>query len=113
MRRGSKYGNRKISTPDGTFDSEREYRRWRELQLLEMAGEIGALRRQVPFQLLPAQYDRGTGKLLERSVSYVADFVYQTDGFTVVEDAKGFRTPEYILKRKLMLYIHGLKVQEV
>ena len=113
MRRGSKFGNRKVITPDGTFDSEREYRRWRELQLLERAGEIGMLRRQVSFTLIPAQYDRRTGKLLERSVNYVADFVYQTEGFTVVEDAKGVRTPEYIIKRKLMLYIHGLKVQEV
>ena len=113
MQRFSKYGNRKIRTADGVFDSAKEFRRWRELQLLERAGEIGALRRQVPFTLIPSQYDRGNGKLLERAVKYVADFVYEVDGFTVVEDAKGMKTPEYIIKRKLMLYVHGLKVQEV
>ena len=109
----SKYGNRKIITEDGRFDSLREFRRWQELKLLERAGEIGCLRRQVAYELIPAQYDRRTGKLVERSVRYVADFVYETDGFTVVEDVKGCRTKEYIIKRKLMLHVYGLKVQEV
>lgn len=111
----SKYGNRKIFADDQTFDSLREYRRWRELKLLERAGEIGLLRRQVPFDLLPAQYDERTGKLIERGVKYIADFVYQTDGFTVVEDVKSSatRTKEYIIKKKLMLYVHGIQIQEV
>ena len=109
----SKYGNRKIFADGQSFDSLKEYRRWRELKLLERAGEIGLLRRQVPFDLLPAQYDDRTGKLIERGVRYVADFVYQTDGFTVVEDTKGMRTKEYILKRKMMLYFHGIRIQEV
>ncbi len=109
----SKYGNRKIFADGQSFDSLKEYRRWRELKLLERAGEIGLLRRQVPFDLLPAQYDDRTGKLIERGVRYVADFMYQTDGFTVVEDTKGMRTKEYILKRKMMLYFHGIRIQEV
>ena len=108
-----KYNNRKITVDGITFDSQREAVRFQELRMLEKAGEIGGLRRQVPFELIPAQYDRRTGKLLERSVKYVADFVYQTDGFTVVEDVKGVRTKEYIIKRKLLLYRHGLRIQEV
>lgn len=67
----------------------------------------------MPFDLLPAQYDERTGKLIERGVRYVADFVYQTDGFTVVEDTKGMRTKDYVLKRKMMLYFHGIRIQEV
>ena len=108
-----KYGNRKIVTEDGRFDSLREARRWQELKLLERAGEIGALRRQVSYELIPAQYDRRTGELIERSVRYVADFVYETDGFTVVEDTKGMRTKDYIIKRKLMLQVHGIRILEV
>ena len=115
MEHRRKYGNRKIETEDGIFDSLKELRRWRELKLLAQAGEIGALRRQVTFQLIPAQYDRRTGKLLERAVKYVADMVYETDGFTVVEDVKSpaTRTPEYVIKRKLMLERYGIKIQEV
>ena len=109
----SKYGNRKITADGQTFDSMKEFRRWRELKLMERAGEIGLLRRQVPFDLLPAQYDERTGKMIERGVRYIADFVYQTEGFTVVEDTKGMRTKEYILKRKMMLYFHGIRIQEV
>ena len=109
----SKYGNRKVFVDGESFDSLREYRRWAELKLLERAGEIGGLRRQVKFELIPAQYDLGTGKLLERAVSYIADFVYIRDGFTVVEDTKGCRTKDYIIKRKLLLYRHGHRIQEV
>ena len=111
----SKYGNRKVVADGQTFDSLKEFRRWRELKLMEQAGEIGLLRRQVPYDLLPAQYDERTGKLIERGVKYVADFVYQTEGFTVVEDVKSSatRTKEYILKRKMMLYFHGIRIQEV
>ena len=108
-----KYHNRKTTVDGIAFDSKREAIRHQELRLLEKAGEIGNLRRQVKYELIPAQYDRRTGKLLERAVSYVADFVYETDGFTVVEDVKGVRTKEYIIKRKLLLYRHGLRIQEV
>lgn len=118
----SKYGNRKVSVGGMTFDSQKEYRRFCELSLLERAGQIHDLRRQVKYVLIPAQYEPDAigpkggvkrGKLLEREVSYVADFVYTQDGKTVVEDSKGFRTPEYIIKRKLMLHIHNIKIKEV
>ena len=108
----AKYGNRKIETPEGTFDSLKEYRRWQELKLLQRAGEINNLFRQTPFGLIPAQ--RVGGKVVERAVRYIADFTYWTkDGEFVVEDAKGVRTKEYIIKRKLMLKEHGIQVKEV
>lgn len=105
---------------DGTphiFDSMREYRRYEELSLLEQRGVIHDLRIQVPFELLPKQ-KKADGKA-ERAVSYIADFVYQRDGETVVEDSKGYRNPasaayaKFVLKRKMMLYFHGITVREV
>lgn len=110
-----------------TFDSKKEYRRYMELSLLERAGAITNLRRQVKYVLLPAQrestgefYKKGVkkghlkpGKLLERECSYVADFDYMRDGVHVVEDTKGVRTKDYIIKRKLMLYVHGIAVKEI
>ena len=117
----SKYHARKITTPEGTFDSQKEYRRWKELCLLQCGGVISDLHRQVSYPLVPEQREPDTtgprggvkrGKLLERPVEYVADFVYQKDGQTVVEDSKGVRTPDYIIKRKLMLYVHGIRILE-
>ena len=108
-----KYGNRIIQTEDGKFDSKREYKRWCELKLLEKAKIVSNLQRQVPFVLIPSQKDKDTGKVVEREVKYVADFVYTMDGKTVVEDTKGMRTPDYIIKRKLMLERHGIKIEEV
>ena len=110
----SKYGNRKITAPGGEkFDSMKEYNRWGQLKLLQRAGKISGLERQVKFLLLPVQRDE-QGKLLEHARSYVADFVYlDGDGKAVVEDAKGVRTKDYIIKRKLMLWLHGIRVREV
>lgn len=121
----SKYRSRKITKNGNTFDSLKEYRRFCELVLLERAGRIQNLERQVKFVLIPAQYERferyseKTGKRLkdgirklEQEVSYIADFVYQEDGKQIVEDVKGFRTADYILKRKMMLYFHGIKIKE-
>ena len=105
----SKYHSRKITTPEGTFDSKREYERWCELKLLQRAGKIRDLRRQVRYNLVPAQYNKIRN---ERPVDYIADFVYLQNGRTVVEDVKGKRTPEYIIKRKLMLYLRGISVLE-
>lgn len=107
----SKYKNRKITVGGEVFDSEREYTRYRELLLLQRAGIISDLKRQMPFLLVPAQ--KINGKIVERACSYVADFVYQENGKTVVEDTKGVRTKDYIIKRKLMLYVHGIRIQEV
>jgi hypothetical protein len=123
----NKYGNRKVFADGMEFDSVREYRRYVELKLLQAAGVISNLRCQVPYELIPAQYETirnysKTGKRLkdkqkciERAVEYIADFVYtDTDGCEIVEDAKGGkRTKDYIIKRKLMRYIHGITIQEV
>lgn len=107
----SKYHSRKITRDGMTFDSVKEYRRYCELLLLERAGAITELQRQVKFELIPAQ--RIDGKVVERSCQYIADFVYQENGKRVVEDTKGMKTKDYIIKRKLMLYIHGIRIKEV
>lgn len=111
----NKYRNRKVETVDGKFDSLKEFSRWEELKLLQRAGEIYELRRQVPFVLIPTQRDERTGKLLEKEAKYIADFAYRDSktGRITVEDTKGMRTEAYILKRKMMLYRHGIKIQEV
>ena len=104
-----------------TFDSIKEYRRFCELSLLEKAGKVTDLQRQVKFVLIPTQREPDTigkrgglkkGKTIEQECSYVADFVYVRDGETVVEDSKGFRTADYKIKRKLMLWVHGIRIKE-
>ena len=108
-----KYGNRKVVTEDGTFDSVKELRRWQELKLLQKAGEIYELQRQVPFVLIPMQKDEH-GKVIERDVKYIADFTYRDRDYRLGgEDTKGMKTREYIIKRKLMLYRHGIRIVEV
>lgn len=102
----SKYHNRRT----GGFDSKKEAERYAELLLLQRAGKISNLQRQVKFELIPAQYR--DGKCIFRKCEYIADFVYEQDGNKVVEDVKGFRTPEYIIKRKLMYKIFGIFVIE-
>lgn len=127
MRYRNKYGNKKIITQDGTFDSRKEYFRFKELSLLEKAGAIKDLKRQVKYVLIPVQreqstevYQRGEkkgqpkpGRVIEKECSYIADFVYEENGEKVVEDTKGFKTKDYIIKRKLLLYIHGIHIKEV
>ena len=109
----SKYGNRKTILDGITFDSRHEAERYAELKLLERAGEISNLQLQRPFTLLGVQKDE-TGKVIERPLKYIADFVYtDKNGKTVVEDAKGLRTDVYKIKRKLMLSIYGIRVIEV
>jgi hypothetical protein len=120
----SKYGANKTVIDGIEFDSKKEAKRWTELKLLERAGVIRDLDRQVKFVLIPAQREADTigargairkGKIIERECAYVADFVY-TDaetGETVVEDTKGFKTKDYIIKRKLMLWVHKIKIMEV
>ena len=124
MWRTNKFGNQKVTVGDETFDSLKEYRRFCELKLLQRAGKISDLQRQVKFVLIPTQREpdkigvRGgvkKGKIIEQECSYVADFVYinTDDGKKVVEDTKGFKTKDYIIKRKLMLFIHGIRIQEI
>ena len=124
----SKYNSKKITVDGMTFDSQKEYRRWCELKLLERAGKISNLKRQIPFELIPAQYETverygrrgkrladGT-RCVEKAITYVADFVYTQDGKKVVEDVKGYKAGNayclYGIKRKLMLYVHGIKILE-
>ena len=107
-----KYGNSKITIDGIRFDSKREAQRWQELRLMERARRITDLRRQVKFVLIPSQ--RGEdGKVIEKQVAYIADFVYLKDGKTVVEDSKGYRTEVYRLKKKMMLYFFHIRIQEV
>lgn len=102
----TKYGNRKLTAPDGQkFDSVKEYHRWGCLRLLERAGTISNLKRQVKYELIPKQ----TG---ERACNYVADFTYMENGRLVVEDVKGVKTDAYKIKKKLMLWVHGIQIRE-
>ena len=103
----AKYNNTRIRVDGRLFDSKAEAARWQELSLLERAGEITELERQVEYELIPKQ--KG-----ERAVKYIADFRYvDHEGKTVVEDTKGVKTPVWIIKRKLMLRVHGIRVREV
>lgn len=110
----SKYGNRKTTLNGVEFDSHKEAQRYAQLRLLERAGKVSNLRRQVKYVLIPAQRDE-KGKLLERECSYVADHVYfdLALGKVVVEDVKGVRTEAYKIKKKLMLWVHGIVISEV
>ena len=107
----NKYHNRKIIKDGMTFDSVKEYRRFCELLLLEKAGAITGLECQTPFELIPTQ--RINGKVVERACTYKADFTYYLPDKTwVVEDTKGYKTPEYKIKKKLMLRVFGIQIKE-
>lgn len=120
-----KYKNKKVTLNGISFDSKKEAMRYDVLSLLEQQGQISQLKRQVKYVLIPAQYEHWTDysksergrkckKLVEREVAYYADFVYlDKNGETVVEDVKGIKTEVYKIKRKLMLHVYGIKVQEV
>ena len=103
----NKYHSKKVEYDGINFASRLERDRYIELKQLEKAGIIKNLQLQVKYEVIPKQ--KG-----ERAANYIADFVYEdAQGVTVVEDTKGFRTRDFILKRKLMLYVYGIKVQEV
>ena len=123
---GSKYNAKKVEYNGMTFDSKRELKRYKELELLQEAGEIKNLQRQVKYVLIPAQREPDTigkrggvkkGKTIEKECTYVADFVYEEDGDTVVEDVKGCKVggaySVFTIKRKLMLYVYGIMIKEV
>ncbi len=89
------------ASKSGGYDSEREHRRALSLKAKLRDG------------LIPVQRD-AEGNLLEHDCRYIADFVYRDrKGDTIVEDTKGVRTPEYIIKRKLMLLVYGIRIKEV
>lgn len=109
----NKYHARKESLDGHTFDSAREARRYQELKFLMKAGEISDLELQKKYVLIPRQMG-ADGKVAERECAYFADFVYRDKaGNCVVEDAKGVRTKEYVIKRKLMLHVHGIRITEI
>lgn len=107
----SKYHATKAVVDGITFDSKREAKRYHELKLMERAGAIKNLQRQVRYELIPA-FDAG-GKHY-RPTSYVADFVYvdTKSGEEVVEDCKGFRTEVYKLKAKMFAHKYGVSIRE-
>lgn len=118
----SKYHAKKVTVNGVTYDSKKEMRRHLQLLDMERAGDITDLQRQVKFVLIPAQREPDTigsrggvkkGRLIERECAYVADFVYNQNGKRVVEDTKGVRTKDYIIKRKLMLWVHSIRIKEV
>ena len=125
--KSNKYSNTKVTVDGEALDSKKEYRRYCELKLLERAGEIKCLERQVKYILIPAQYEtfdrfgkkgqrlKDGERLLEKECAYIADFKYQDTrtGELVVEDTKGFKTDAYIIKRKLMLHVYGIKIKEI
>ena len=129
----NKFGAKKVTDPftGEIFDSSKEYRRWCELKLLQRAGRISGLKRQVTFELIPTQREESTevykagpqkglpkpGAVIEQAVKYVADFVYcDADGNTVVEDTKGYKKGAaydlFVIKRKLYLQRYGIKIKE-
>ena len=105
----SKYHAKKLDTPDGKFDSKKEYQRWCELKLMEKAGQIKDLKRQVKYEILP-KYELNGKKI--RGISYVADFVYEKNGSKIVEDCKGFKTPVYKIKKKMFEYKYQIELKE-
>ena len=120
----SKYKAKKVKADGMVFDSKKEYKRWLELKAYEDAGRISDLERQVKFNLIPAAHEPDIvgpkggikrGKLIERECNYIADFVYvdAVSGERIVEDTKGMRTPDYTIKRKLMLWVHNIRIHEV
>lgn len=98
----AKYGNKRFEADGIRWQSKKEYNRWLELKA---DPRVKDLQRQVPFELIPK-----TGK--QRAASYIADFTYTLDGKPVVEDSKGFRTEVYKIKKKLMMWIHGIQIKE-
>lgn len=110
-----KYRSNKFSFRDKVFDSEKEAKRYADLLKLQDAGIIKNLELQKRYELIPTQRDKN-GKIIEKSCSYYADFVYERcDGVVVVEDVKSpaTKTPLYIVKRKLMLYKYGIRITEI
>ena len=108
--RKNKYNN------NGNGSSIKERKRGAELELMQRAGIISDLQTQVPYELIPAHYEcvNGKRKCIERASTYRADFVYYDveNKKLIVEDSKGFRTKDYVIKRKLMLHVHGIKIKE-
>lgn len=105
-----KYNNKKTVVDGIKFDSKRESDRYIELKLLERAGKISDLVLQPKFELIP-KYEINGRKV--RKMEYVADFQYTENGKTIIEDAKGFKTKDYLIKKKLFEFKYGIEITEV
>jgi hypothetical protein len=105
----SKYRNEKCESGGIKFDSKREMARWHVLVQMQARGEISELELQVPYVLAPAAVINGRKR---PALRYVADFVYEKNGETVIEDVKGRITEGYRIKRHLMA-ARGLTIVEV
>lgn len=127
MRKKNKFNAKQVSVLGKKFDSRRESARYLTLLELQNAGIICELELRKPFVLIPSQYEmtdevykrgphrgkRKPSKCIEKPVVYYADFCYKKDGATIVEDVKGKKTADYVIKRKMMLYVFGIKIQEI
>jgi uncharacterized protein DUF1064 len=113
--RPSKYHNLETVVDGHRFDSRHEATRYRELRLLERAGQIADLELQ-PAYVLHAPRINAAGELtgLVPIGKYIADFRYRdvASGLEVVEDAKGVRTPVYKLKSKIIAVEYGIQIRE-
>lgn len=107
----NKYHNKKVIQDDMVFDSQKENTRYNALKWLLKANEIRDLELQKEF-ILQEPFELNGKKY--RAIKYVADFVYKDkDGNIIVEDAKGYRTEIYKLKKKMMAYKYGIEIKEV
>lgn len=115
IKKPKKYHNNKTELDGILFDSKKEAERYAELKMLQDYGQIHDLMLQVPFELIPTQKDENN-RVIERACTYVADFTYiDKNGKRIVEDVKSeaTKTRLYGVKRKLMLYVHGIRITEV
>lgn len=94
----NKYRNKKVIVDEKEFDSKREGNRYKELKLLERAGEIKDLELQPRFLLQDSFKKNGR---TFRKIEYVADFKYIENSKTIVEDVKGMQTDVFKLKHKI------------
>lgn len=96
--------DKSLRTANGiVFDSRREMMRYLELLTMERAGLIRNLELQPSFELQPKYHRAGK---TERAIIYRADFQYVdcATSETIVEDVKGYKTKEYLLKRKMLFF---------
>lgn len=108
----SKYHSNKTEVDGKTFDSKKEANYYARLIYLQLAGEIKEIELQPSFELQPS-YKRD-GKTI-RSINYKADFkVTDKEGHEYYVDTKGFKTKEYLIKKKMLLYRYpGIDFREV
>lgn len=106
----NKYHNKKVIYDGIKFDSEKEKNRYVGLKQLERLGVIQNLQRQVKYELQPSF--KLNGKTI-RSITYIADFVYIQDNKEIIEDVKGMRTKEYLLKKKMFEYKYQKEIKEI